>query len=188
MAVQSLRQIPRPILIALSVPGHSPIGIDLRSNTFVWDASLEDFPVDPGPVHVSTHPIEADDPGFAGTAQGLDLLLWLVGLHAFPARATWLRAGDRYRLKRWPDYEALPHSDDELRVIKAAAQGLMTVEKLAARAKVDAPVAQRVVNALSLMGALRRVESTDAAPLQPPVTAEYDTPTRVRGKHVRRGS
>ena len=62
------------------------------------------------------------------------------------------------------------------------------VAKLAAKAKVAAADAQRVVNALSLMGALRRIEATDAAPIQPPVTPEYDTPTRVRGKHVRRGS
>jgi hypothetical protein len=188
MAVQSIRQIPRPILIALSVPGHNPIGIDLRSSTFVWDTPLEEFPVEPGSVHVSTYPIELEDPGFAGDSRGLDLLLWMIGLNAFDARATWLRAGDKYRLKRWPDYDAFPHTADELRLIKTLAQGLMTVDKLAAKAKVSTADAQRVVNALSLMGALRRIEPTDAAPIQPPVTPEYDTPTRVRGKHVRRGS
>lgn len=188
MAVQSIRQIPRPILIALSVPGHNPIGIDLRSSTYVWDTALDEFPTEPGTVHVSTYPIESEDPGFAGPAQGLDLLLWMIGLNAFPGRATWLRPGDRYRLKRWPDHDAFPHTPDQLRLIKTLAQGLMTVDKLAAKTKVDVAEAQRVVNALSLMGALRRIESADAAPMQPPVTPEYDTPTRVRGKHVRRGS
>jgi hypothetical protein len=188
MAVQSIRQIPRPILIALSVPGHSPIGIDLRSSTFVWDTPLEEFPAEPGSVQVSTYPIELEDPGFAGDTRGLDLLLWMIGLNAFPARATWLRSGDKYRLKRWPDYDAFPHTVDELRLIKTLAQGLMTVDKLAAKAKVSPADAQRVVNALSLMGGLRRIEAADAAPIQPPVTPEYDTPTRVRGKHVRRGS
>lgn len=187
MAVQSIRQIPRPILIGLSVPGFGPIGIDPRSNTYVWATSLEDFPAEPGAMTVSTYPIDSDAPGFAGKTQGLDLLLWMIGLHAFPGRATWLRPGDKYRLKRWPDYDAFPHSPDQLRVIKTLAQGLMTVDKLAAKAKVDLQEAQRVINSLSLMGAVRRIESTDAAPMQPPTTAEYDTPTRVRGKHVRRG-
>lgn len=188
MSVHSIRQIPRPILIAISVPGHSPIGIDLRHHTYVWQTPLERFPVEPGMIQVSTYPVSGDDPTFAGESLGLDPLLWLIGLNAFPdGRASWLRAGDKYRLKRWPDFDVLPHTPEQARAIKTLAGGLMTVDKLGARSRLTVSECQRVVNALSLMDALRRIESSSAAPALPPVTADYDPPARERGKHVRRG-
>lgn len=187
MAVHSIRQMPRAILISLTLRGHASIGIDLRHHTYVWPTPLDEFPTQPGEVLVGTYPIDGDAPGFVGKAQGLDPLLWVIGVNAFGgARASWLRPGDRYRLKRWPDLDVLPHTADQGRAITTIAQGLMTVEKLAAKAGLAVDQAQDVVNALSLMGALHRIEGKNSAPLQPPPGA-YDQPARVRGRHVRRG-
>lgn len=187
MGIHSTRQMARPILISLSIPGYDPIGVDLRHHTYAWPSPLTDFPREPGEVQVGTYSVEGDSPGFAGKSRGLDPLLWMIGLNAFPGRiASWLRYGDKYRLKRWPDLDVLPHTPDQLRAIRTLAKGLMTVDKLAQRTPVGVGAAHDVVNALSLMGALRRVEAPDGAPMQPP-PGEYDAPSRVRGRHVRRG-
>lgn len=187
-AIHAIRQIPRPILISLTPKGYSSIAIDPRSNEYVWNVPLAEFPTDPGSVLVGTYPIEGDAPGLGGTRLGIDPLLWMIGLNAFPdSLATWLRAGDKFRLKWWPDFDLVPHTPTQARIVKTVVKSMMTVEKLATLAKVEQPEAQQVVNALSLMGALRRLESPKGAPSLPPVTAEYDTPTRERGRHVRRG-
>lgn len=187
-AIHALRQIPRPILVSLTPAGHRAIAIDPRTNEYVWDVPLAEFPTTPGSVVVGTYPIEGDAPGLAGTRLGIDPLLWMIGLHAFPdSAATWLRTGDKFRLKWWPDFDLIPHTTEQQKIIKTLAKAMMTVDKLAALAKVEKQDAQRVVNALSLMGALRRLEAPGGAPTLPPTTAEYDTPDRVRGRHVRRG-
>jgi len=188
MAIQSIRQIAKPILISLSPAGYKSIAIDLRTNMYVWAVPLTEFPADPGEVRVGTYPIAGDDPGLAGSQLGIDPLLWMIGLHAYPlGPASWLRPGDKFRLKWWPDFDLLPHTPTQALLIKKLAGSMMTVDKLAKIAKVDQLEAQQVVNALSLMGALRRLESKNSAPMQPPTSAEYDLPDRSRGRHVRRG-
>ncbi|MDP3209623.1 MAG: hypothetical protein Q8M65_10775 [Rhodoglobus sp.] len=172
MAVHAVRQIERPVLVALGLPNHEPIWIDLRSNTFVWDATLESLPLDPKTVQLRTRAIESTDPGVEGSARSLDPLLWIIGVNAFPGRASWLRAGDRYRLKVRPDFDALSISGDEMKLVKALARGLTTVEQLGEKCGLPDSRAQRVVNALSLMDALRRVEAPNAAPLLPPMSIE----------------
>jgi hypothetical protein len=187
-AIHALRQIPRPILISLTPRGHRAIAIDPRTNVYVWDVPLTEFPADPGSVVIGTYPIEGDAPGLAGTQLGIDPLLWMIGLNAFPGTlATWLREGDKFRLRWWPEFERFPHTPDQARLIKTVAKGMMTVDKLATLARVSRGDAACVINALSLMGALRRLESPKGAPALPPVTAEYDAPDRARGRHVRRG-
>ena len=92
-------------------------------------------------------------------------LLWLIGLHAFPgSRAPWLGADEKFRLRRWPYFEALVHTAEQARVVKALARGFMTVEKAASVSKTDRETAQSVVNALSLMTALRRTGHEAALP------------------------
>lgn len=187
-AIHAIRQIPRPILMSLTPEGYRSIAIDPRTNEYVWDVPLSEFPARPASVVVGTYPIDGESPGLAGERLGIDALLWMIGLNAFPdSLATWLRAGDKFRLKWWPDFDFLPHTDTHKRIIKTLAKSMMTVDKLATLAKVDLAEAREVVNALSLMGALRRLESPKGAPSLPPTTAEYDSPTRERGRHVRRG-
>ena len=188
MAIHSIQQIPRPILISLEPTAHPPIAIDLRAQGYVWATPLNEFPPAPAEVRVGTYPVDSDAPGLGGRVLGIDPLLWMIGLNAFEGgRASWLRPGDKYRLKWWPEFELLPHTANHARAVKTLARSMMTVDKLATLAKIEVGEAHAVVNALSLMGALRRLESRDAAPALPPVSAEWEAPDRSRGRHVRRG-
>jgi len=187
-AVNALRQIARPILLSLLPTGHSPIIIDLRDLTFDWGTPLEHFPTQPDTVSVATYSLENDSRSLSRTAVGIDPLLWLIGLNSFDGTtASWLRPADKFRLKRWPDFELLLHTPEQANIIKTLAKSLMTVEKLAKLSGCDPRECQRVINALSLMSAMHRIEARNAAPTQPPRTAQFDTPTRGRGRHVRRG-
>lgn len=188
-AIHSIQQIPRPILVSLSPRGFPSIAIDLRHQEYVWAAPLEEFPEHPDDVIIGTYPIEPDSPRLAGDTRGVDALLWLIGSHAYPGqRASWLRPGDKYRLKWWPDLDVLPASPEQVRIIKASVKGLMTVEKLAVVAKCDIDTAQSVINGLSLMGALRRLEGKGGSPTQPMPQGVYDLPDSQRGgRHVKRG-
>lgn len=188
MAIQAVRQIPRPILVSLVPSGLPPIVIDLRYLTYDWDAPIAAFPADPGPVQVGTHYLDEDPRELSQRATGVDPLLWLIGLNAFAgARASWLRAGDRFKLKWWPDLDVMPHTPEQARVVKTLAGGLMTVEKLAQKAKADAGVAHDVVNALSLMAALRRVDGPGAAPSLPPMSADFQPIVKIGRHSTRRG-
>ena len=188
MAIQAVRHIPRPILVSLVPSGLPPIVIDLRYLTYDWDVPLASFPADPGIVQVGTHFLDEDPRELSARATGVDPLLWLIGLHAFTGeRASWLRPGDRFKLRWWPDLDVMPHTSEHARVVKTLAGGLMTVEKLAQKAKVDEPLAQAVVNALSLMAALRRVEGPGAAPALPPMSADFQPIVKVGRHSTRRG-
>ena len=188
MAVRGVHQIARPMLLGLTPDGHGTIAIDPRYHLFVWSTPLSEFPVDPGVVDIATYPLAPDAPSLAGRTLGLDPLLWLIGLHAFGGRrAPWLRAGDKYRLRRWPDFDVLPADDEQVHIIRSSVKSLARVDKLARIAGVEQAAAQAVVNALSLMGALRRLAGKEGAPAIPMPAGEYDLPDRPRGRHVKRG-
>ena len=188
-AIHGIQQIAKPILLSLTPAGFGTIAVDLRSQEYVWQHGIEDFPAAPADVAISTYPIEGDAPGLAGTRLGLDPLLWMVGLHAFGAdRASWLRHDDKYRLKWWPDLDLLPATPEQIHVVRTSVKSLMTVEKLAHAAKLPVEQVQPVVNALSLMNALRRIEGKGGSPVRPPMAGVVAAqPDRVRGRHVRRG-
>lgn len=179
MAVHAVRRMPTPMIVSLQPTGFDPMLIDMRGYVYQWSAPLSEFPDNPETVLIGTRAIRDAEPAFAGddfvdhppafAGAALEPLLWLIGTRAFEGgRASWLRSGDRYRLYRWPDFSMLPMTDDERRVVKASAAAFMVIDKLAAKAKVDVATAQRVVNALSLMGLLRRHAAADAAPEAPP--------------------
>lgn len=179
MAVHAVRRMPTPMVVSLQPDGLPPMLIDMRGYVYQWSEPLERFPAAPATVLIGTRAIRDAEPAFAGddfvehppafAGDPLEPLLWLIGTHAFDGgRASWLRSGDRYRLYRWPDFGVLPMTDEHRRIVKASAAGFMVVEKLAQRAKVEIDAAQRVVNALSLMGLLRRHAAADAAPDAPP--------------------
>ena len=179
MALHAIRRMPSPMIVSLRPDALDPMLVDMRGYVYQWPLPLEQFPARPDSVIIGTRAIDEAEPAFAGVdysytrpafaGQPLDPLLWLIGTHAFDGgRASWLRAGDRYRLYRWPELEKLPVTDDQVRIIKTSARGFMTVEKLAAKSGLDLDSVQRVVNALSLMGLLRRHPAANAAPDAPP--------------------
>jgi hypothetical protein len=188
MAIQAVRQIPRPILVSLVPTGLPPIVIDLRYMTYDWDLPMARFPTDPGAVEVGTHYLEDDTRELSARALDVDPVLWMIGLNGFRGeRASWLRPGDKYRLKRWPDLGLMPHTAEQQRVVKTLAQGLMTVEKAAQKAKVHEGIAHDVANALSLMGAVRRIDGPNAAPAFPPMSAGFEPIEKVGRHSTRRG-
>lgn len=158
IAINSFRRIENPLVLFLQPQGHGTIVIDLMAHEFNWTTPLSAFPADPGVVAVGTQPVTLNSPSpLQRPGQDLDALLWLIGLAAFPrGRAPWLAPDEKVRLRRWPYFEALEHTAEQEKLIKVLARGFMTVDKLAAAAKADRAEAQRVVNALSLMLALRR--------------------------------
>lgn len=178
MAIHAIWRMPTPMVITLQPTGFSPLEIDVRGYIYRWDQPLDGLPARPDSVAIGTRAIDDAEPAFAGDdfrnrpafdGQDLDPVLWLIGTRAFDgSRASWLRAGDTYRLYRWPYFENLPITDEERRIVSTLAKGFMTVDKLSVKAKVDASAAQRVVNALSLMGLLRRNAAADSAPIVPP--------------------
>ena len=179
MALHAIRRMPSPMIVSLQPDDFDPMLIDMRGYVYQWSVPLEQFPADPAVVTIGTRAIGSPAPAFAGAdysysrpafaGQPLDALLWLIGTNAFDgARASWLRAGDRYRLYRWPELEKLPITPDDVHIIKTSARGFMTVDKLAAKAAADIETVQRVVNALSLMALLRRHPASNAAPDAPP--------------------
>lgn len=171
MAVHSIRRLDTSMLLYLQPAGHDELVMDFRHHAYSWTTPLEEFPSDPGTVTVGTQQIGLTvPPPFPLPGDDLDSLLWLIGLHAFPdGVAGWLRPGDKFRLRRQPELEFLPHTPEQAAVVKALDRTLLaTSERIAKSIGVEHNVAQQVINALSLMGALRRGAQTNAAPMEPP--------------------
>ncbi len=179
MALHAIRRMPTAMILSLRPDAHEPLLVDMRGYVYQWSVPLDEFPEEPVSVVIGTRAIDSAEPAFVGAdfsysrpafaGQPLDPLLWLIGTKAFDGgRASWLRAGDRYRLYRWPEFEKLPITDDQVRIVKTSARGFMTAEKLAAKSGAELEAVQRVVNALSLMALLRRHPSANAAPDAPP--------------------
>jgi len=170
IAVHSILQIPVPMFLRLQPEGFGPIVIDFRHHAFVWGTSLASFPSNPQTVYVETEPTTYEEPPiFLLPGVDLDRLLWVMGLHSFQdARAFWLRPNDSFRLLRWPDLAGLEHTVDQLQMIALLGNVSLTVDELAATAGVPVAQAQRLINALSLMGVLESaVESRIATQAQP---------------------
>lgn len=171
MAVHSIRRLETTMLLWLQPEGHGAIVIDFRHHAYVWDTPIAEFPHDPASVAVGTQQIDHDaPPPFRLPANDLDALLWLIGLNSFPDRlASWLRPGDKFRLRRHPDLEGVACTDEQLRIIRALDRGLLfSVERIAKSIDLEPTAVLPVINALSLIGALRRAPSAHGAPMEPP--------------------
>ena len=145
-----------PIVI-VRIPGAAPLVVDVAERCYWWDGGLSALPLDPGPLGIDELPRAlAPVPDIAGN--DLDPLLWLIGKIAFrSALPEWLDAGDRHRLRRWPNMPALDHSADELRMMTFLSHASLNVAELAATADVRDADARALVGACSLMGVLRTV-------------------------------
>jgi hypothetical protein len=105
----------------------------------------------------------ADTPTFELPGRPLEPLLWWIGLHAFGDEpAPWLVPGARYRLRRWPSLSGVAVDLDQVRMIAMLGNAFATAAELAAAAHTRIEDAQRLINALTLAGILRR--SVDALP------------------------
>ena len=143
-----------PVVMRVSVAEHPQIVIDFARRIFHSDLPFDRYPATPGSVQVaaeSVAPGSASPVPFPG--QQLDALLWALGMTAFgDSSAPWLREGDRYRLTRWPNFTELPHTMDTIRITALLGAGFLSVDELGRGAAISHGHAQRIVNALSLMG------------------------------------
>ncbi len=165
-AVNSMRQLSMPMLLTIVSSRMAPLWIDCSTGRYFWEPPLVELPDTPGEVTVYSQPIEAGNPPYPWVAwRPVDPLLWEIGRHAFrEQRADWMRPGDRYALQRWPNLTEIPHSPEEIRMIATLANGYLTAQELGLLTGADTATAQRVLDMLSLMGAIK----TASGPLAPP--------------------
>ena len=165
-AVHAARRMAASILMFLEAPGLSPIVIDFDRNIYAWDLPLHDVPAEPAHVDVQTRPIPVGEPLLAELAgRNLDELLWVIGLNSFDgALAWWLPANARYHMPRWPNLTVLPHNSAQMRMVAMLGNAYLSPNELAGAGATSIREAQRLLNALSLMGILQS-SSTRPEPL-----------------------
>jgi len=131
-----------------------PLVLDVAQHAYWWDHPLADVP---GRVTSMTI-LDLDREAHLAAEPGRDLdpLLWAVAHASFEASAApWMRAGDRYRLHRWPNLTTLPHQPHHLRAISLLGQAALTEDEFSRVADLDAREARRLLTTFSLMGLLR---------------------------------
>lgn len=159
LTINSMRTADVPTVLDVEVAGHPSLVIDTRRNAFSWQLGLDRFPAQPAAVAVSVRIVDAATPApFELPGSPLDGLLWKMGFAAFPDElAPWLRAGDAYRLRRWPDLSGFEPETDPLRQAAMLSNGVFTLDQLAGFTGRSIEPTRSLINALSLMGVLETV-------------------------------
>lgn len=179
MAIHAVRRMPTPVLLRVDVVGAGTIAIDPRRHAYTGDLDLERLPEHPEAVLVETHPADGEV-AVDGVGRDLDGLLWRIGVAAFDDRpASWRWPGDRYRMLRWPNVAEIGATPDDLRVFAMLAVTAATPAEIAETTGVGIGRAERILNALGLIGI---VEAGQSAPHQPaaPVPARRGLLQRLR--------
>jgi len=173
MAISSVLALNTPVHLRMDIEMHGALLIDFRHHAFSWSTPLEYFPVDAVHTHLETVPTSPDAPPyFELPGQDLDGLLWVMGLNAFgDGAAFWLSPNERYRLIRWPNLTRHSHNMSHVKMIAVLGNANASTAELAAFAGVEEPEAQRLINALSLMGILSRSSEAPAATMAPQTAA-----------------
>ncbi|MBI5160848.1 MAG: hypothetical protein HY996_05470 [Micrococcales bacterium] len=171
--------IPVPVTMRLEVADHPPIVIDFARRTYSATLPFDRYPIHPGSVAITAEAVAPGSPApFPGIGVQLDGLLWAVGITAFEGSAApWLRPSDRYRLSRWPNFTELPHTMDYIRMTALLGAGFLSLPELCAGASVSVGQAQRILNALSLMGGLQVVGGVE----EPTMVLRQDAADQPRG-------
>jgi hypothetical protein len=173
MAVHSVLALKTPVHLKMDIEMHGPLLIDFRHHAFSWSTPLEYFPVDAVHTRLATVPTTADAPPyFELPGQDLDGLLWEMGINSFGGGAAfWLAPDERYRLTRWPNLTRHSHNMSHVRMIAVLGNAHASTAELAAFAGVQESEAQRLINALSLMGILSSSSAVPAATMAPETAA-----------------
>lgn len=168
IAVHTLMASEMPTIVRITAFGHQPLLIDFRHRAYTSPTPLDSLPVAPMDLLVETAPItNAAPPAFPLPGEDLDELLWTIGVTAFDERpATWLHSGDRYKLERWPNFTAVVHHMDHIRMTALLSNGWFSVFELADATGVLPGEAQRLINAFSLMGVVSATATAEATQVQ----------------------
>ncbi|MEJ6553839.1 hypothetical protein PQI51_02215 [Microbacterium esteraromaticum] len=163
-------ELDEELMLEVVADGDEPLVIDVGDRTFWWHLPLSDFPARVRSLAITPVDARTYDPGGAG--HDLEPLLWQVAHASFDGgRARWLRPGDRYKLRRWPNLTALPHDSEQVRAMSLLGQAALTAEEFSSVAGIDEADAVRLLSALSLMGLLR-VQSADARAAAPRIIVQ----------------
>ena len=182
-AIHSVRKLDAAVLLYLDVPSFTPLVLDFTHNVYVWDRPLEVLPIEPSHVGVHTQPVrDGDAPICLLPGPNLDTLLWLIGLNSFGgALAWWLPESERYHMTRWPNLTELPHTSDQMRMIAMLGNAYLSPLELARVSASTLASAQRLLNALSLMGILKSsTSSPEPAPRAEAVSHPHGLFQRLR--------
>ncbi|MCS0499088.1 DUF2510 domain-containing protein [Protaetiibacter mangrovi] len=159
LTIHSMRAAGVPTVLDVEIAGHPPLEIDLRDGTYTWELGLDRFPAEPASVAVAVRIVDATAPVRTGARPSVDGLLWKIGFAAFTdGPAPWVRSGDAYRMRRWPDLSGMTPETDPLRQAAMLSNGTFTVEQLAGFTGRSIEPTRALINALSLMGVLEIVE------------------------------
>jgi hypothetical protein len=173
IAINSALRLNTAVNLAMHIEMHGPLLIDFRHHAFSWSTPLDIFPVDAVHTGIETAPAGPDDPPFFELpGQDLDGLLWEIGINSFGgAAAYWLPKGERYRLTRWPNLTQHRHTMQQMQMMAVLGNTFVSTAELATISGVLESDAQRLINALSLMGILTRTST------EPETTVTVAAPT-----------
>jgi hypothetical protein len=135
--------------------------IDIAEHTYWWDRSLDSFPAHPVDLVVTSIP-RSDwlKPAVAG--HFVEPLLWRVGTGA-EVLFTRVDPALRYKLRRWPDLTAMPHTVEQLRAIKLMATAQLTTTELSAIADISEKDVRTLIGTFGIMSLLDAVKDPAAA-------------------------
>ena len=178
MVLQSLHRTAQAIIVVdMSDGGH--LAIDWGRKDYWWNGAPSVFPADP--TIASIRMLRGDGaqlPFLRESPLPLEPLLWNIGIAAFPSSQAWWFADDsRYRATRWPNYTVLEHDSDQVRMTALLGSTALTPDELASAAHVEPGAAQRLLNALGLLGLVRELPAGDTAAVIP----QQDAPTERKG-------
>lgn len=143
-------------IVTASAKGIPTITVDMGERTYWWDEPLESFPVSPVDLVVHTTPrADAVKPDVAG--RYFEPLLWRVGTAA-ETLFTRVDPALRYKLRRWPDLDAMPHTAEQFRAIKVLSAAQLTVTELAAIGDIPAKDVRTLIGTFALMSILDAVK------------------------------
>jgi hypothetical protein len=174
LAINSVRTGSAPMFLKVLVDSHDPLYIDLLHGAYSWTTPLNEFPEDAKHIWLETEPATEDStPPFELPGASLDSLLWVLGSSAFGAdRASWLADGERYRLTQWPNLSRHFHNMYQMHMLAILGNAYFTAAELSKVSGVPLKEAQRLINALSLMGLLRYSAEVEAVEVKAPTKAK----------------
>ena len=147
-------------IVTATSPSMATMTIDMAERTFWWESSLESLATSPTDLVVATVP-RADSARPTVAGRYIEPLLWRVGTGA-GTLFTNVDAALRYKLRRWPDLAAMPHSADQLRAITLLANAQLTTTEISTIAGLTEADVRTLIGTFTLMELLDAVKDPAA--------------------------